>query len=176
MDILLVDNDDSFTRNLEHLLAGVCGRAPRIAPVRSTWDAVGCDLAVISPGPGHPLDYPYYNELLDGDIPVLGICLGMQIINQHHGGDTGRLPGCVHGRAEAIRWDGRDYDVARYHSLAITRVGAGIEILAENTSGTPMVISHRRRRQAGFQFHPESFLTPDGEELLLRGLDLLDIG
>jgi len=167
MRILLVDNRDSFTRNLEHLIAGVAGQAPAIAGYDGWSPEISrrFDLTVISPGPGHPRDYPAYGPLLESGAPVLGICLGLQIANLHFGGEVGRLDGCVHGRASSFTLFGRRIDAARYHSLHLSRMAPDMEVLAE-FEGIPMAARHRRLPVLGLQFHPESFMTPQGPDIL----------
>lgn len=174
MRILLVDNRDSFTRNLEHLLVQATGHVPRIAPYDSfrPSDARAFDLCVVSPGPGHPRDYPAYGPLLDSGRPVLGICLGLQIMNLHFGGTVDRLPGCVHGKTSRFTLFGRDVLAARYHSLYLSRVAPDLEVLAGH-QGVPMAARHRSLPLLGLQFHPESFLTPHGPDILRDALNLL---
>lgn len=165
MNILLIDNNDSFTRNLEHLLVATIDGGVvdvesygRLQEMNLDW----ADLVVISPGPGSPKEYPGYERVLDSKNPVLGVCLGMQIINEHFGGTTERLSGCVHGKTDTIVWNGRAKCVARYHSLCVAEVGAELEVLATNGDGIPMVVGNAAKRVLGLQFHPESFLTEDG--------------
>jgi len=167
MRILLVDLRDSFTRNLEHLLAEAAGRAPEIVPQARYAPALsqGFDLTVLSPGPGHPREHPGFGPLLDSGRPVLGVCLGLQIINLHFGGAVERLAGCVHGRASRFAFLGREVEAGRYHSLWLSRLAPGLELLA-HLDGVPMAARHRRLPVAGVQFHPESFLTPRGPEIL----------
>lgn len=165
MRILLADNADSFTWNLEHLLAGFFRARVEVAPYPPE-RVRNFDLLVISPGPGHPREYPAYAPLLDSGAPVLGICLGMQILNEHFGGTTERLPGCVHGRAEPVDLGGRSLRVARYHSLHAATLGRGLEVLAADAHGLVMALAHETRPLIGFQFHPESFLTEDGGHCL----------
>lgn len=167
MRILLADNRDSFTRNLEHLLFVVTGHAPDIVG----YDAFrpesvpGYDLLVISPGPGHPRRYPAYGPVLESGTPVLGVCLGLQIMNMHFGGEVSRLTGCVHGRASTFALFGREVTAARYHSLYLSRVAKGFEVLAE-LEGVPMAARHASLPLLGLQFHPESFLTADGAGII----------
>ncbi|WP_285907276.1 aminodeoxychorismate/anthranilate synthase component II [Pseudodesulfovibrio pelocollis] len=178
MRILLVDNADSFTRNLEHLLlATVPGSVVRVVPYArlAEADTVDAQLVVISPGPGRPEDYPAYDRVLAAGGPVLGVCLGMQIINRWRGGRTAPLPGCVHGRAEAIDWAGERQCVARYHSLHVTEVGRGLTVLARNDTGVIMALGSRADRLLGYQFHPESFMTFDGGTFIAHALDFLDL-
>lgn len=167
MRILLADNRDSFTRNLEHLIARVTGSAPAIVPCARyrTGLSWGYALTVISPGPGHPRDYPGYGELLDSGMPVLGVCLGLQIANLHFGGAVERLPGCMHGKASRFTLFGREVTAARYHSLYLSRLAPEMEPLAE-FQGIPMAARHTRLPVLGLQFHPESFMTPQGAEIL----------
>ena len=174
MRLLLVDNDDSFTRNLEHLLVRVTGAAPdvlrygRFRPEA----AKGYDCVVISPGPGHPLEYPAYGPLLESGRPVLGVCLGMQVMHQHFGGEVTRLPGCVHGAVSLMELWGRRALAARYHSLYVSRMARGFEELAR-CGDVPMACVHRTLPLLGFQFHPESFLTEYGPEFVHDALDRL---
>ena len=164
MKTVIIDNDDSFTGNLEHLLVDSIGSQPLIAPYSylDTVNPEDHDLAVISAGPGKPSEYPEYAALLESGVPVLGICLGMQIINEHFGGETARLPDCVHGKTDRVEFDGRTFTVARYHSLYLRRVADCLETIAVNATGVPMALRHKTRRIIGYQFHPESFMTPEG--------------
>lgn len=174
MRILLVDNRDSFTRNLEHLLAMAAGRGPEIVAYDdfAPDSAREFDLTVVSPGPGHPRDYPAYGPLLDSGRPVLGVCLGLQIANLHFGGLVERLPGCFHGRASRFTLFGREVEAARYHSLHLSRVAPEMEVLAD-FQGIPMAARHKVLPVLGFQFHPESFLTPRGPDLIRDALQML---
>jgi len=163
-NILLIDNYDSFTYNLEHLLALELKAIPRIIQYHELGgeDLAEFDLIIISPGPGKPSEYPDYRLLKAISRPVIGICLGMQIINELHGGKTARSKTCVHGKTDSIEFDGRWFEVARYHSLYTSRVAECFEVLAHNADRIPMAIRHRSLPLIGYQFHPESFLTEKG--------------
>lgn len=175
MKILIVDNDDSFTGNLEHLIAGCLKVEPIVVPCTriSFVEPSQYDLIVISAGPGKPSEYRDYGPILDSGVPVLGICLGMQIVNEHFGGETARLDGCIHGRTERIEFEGRSFDVARYHSLYVKKVGFDLDVIAANANGVPMALQHRSRRIIGYQYHPESFMTTDGGYFIDHAIDFI---
>lgn len=171
MRILLADNRDSFTRNLEHLLARATGCPPDIIGYDAfrAESVQGYDLLVISPGPGHPREYPAYGPVLECGLPVLGVCLGLQIMNLRFGGEVSRLPGCIHGRTNTFTLFGKAVTAARYHSLYLSRVADGFEALAE-LEGIPMAARHASLPLLGLQFHPESFLTAGGAEIIRESL------
>ncbi|MBI4804962.1 MAG: aminodeoxychorismate/anthranilate synthase component II [Desulfovibrio sp.] len=174
MRILMVDNKDSFTRNLEHLIVAASGSVPVIVPYATFFPEMvhGYDVTVLSPGPGHPDDYPGYKGLFGPGRPVLGICLGLQIINVHFGGAVDRLQGCIHGRISRFTLFGKEIEAARYHSLYLSQVAADLDVLAE-FQGIPMAAKHKRLPVLGLQFHPESFLTPQGEGIIRDALQML---
>lgn len=191
MKIILIDNNDSFTNNLEHLLVREINH-PEVTVVsyskiiqcsvrtdcehsKKSVDLDEFDLIVISPGPGKPQDYPEYDAVINSGKPILGICLGMQIINEHFGGRTSRLTGCFHGRAEDIEFNGKTLSVARYHSLYCSAVGEGLEVLAANSQGVPMALVHKQLPLLAYQFHPESFLTEQAGVFIGYALDFFRI-
>lgn len=178
MRILIIDNNDSFTRNLEHLLALHTKAIIVVEPYARLADntlALNADLLVLSPGPGRPTDYPAHARVMESGLPVLGICLGMQAINEHFGGETERLEGCVHGKPEVITFGDKTLAVARYHSLYCAKIGTGLTVLTENLAGTPMTIRHESLPLLGYQFHPESFLTENGGYFIDYALETLEI-
>lgn len=162
--ILLIDNYDSFSRNLEHLLADRLHITPSVIPYEHLIriDPDDYDLLVISPGPGRPSEYPEYHRLIAGRVPVIGVCLGMQIMNELCGGRTDRLETCIHGKTDRIDFDGRRFEVARYHSLYMSLVADCFKVISANRDGIPMAIRHISKPMIGYQFHPESFMTADG--------------
>jgi len=178
MKAVIIDNDDSFTGNLEHLLVESIGSRPLVVPYShlGTVSPEDYDLAVISAGPGKPSEYPDYASLLESGVPILGICLGMQIINEHFGGETARLPGCMHGKTDWVEFDGRIFTVARYHSLYLRRVADCLEVIAANDAGVPMALRHKTCKIIGYQFHPESFMTPEGAYFVDYAIGFLDPG
>lgn len=182
--VLLLDHFDSFTFNVLHGLVEAGGSVE----VRRV-DAMGVDdiaawdpsLLVLSPGPGRPEDASLALAAIHcfgGRIPILGICLGLQAIALAFGGEVGRAPEPVHGKVSTVRHTGEGlFDglaspmaVGRYHSLCVTRVPDGLEVSARTEDGVVMGLRHRELRLAGVQFHPDSFLTPLGTEVLRNAL------
>lgn len=165
MRTVLINNNDSFTHILAHLIARTTGAAPRIIPYQD--DLQFClhtaDRIIISPGPGHPDEYPAYGPLLDSGRPVIGICLGMQIIVRHFGGSVSRLAGCVHGQKSLVTLGGKLMSVGRYHSLYCDTVPEPLIVTSATQEGIPMAVIHPDLPVVGFQFHPESFLTSEPE-------------
>jgi len=176
-NILLIDNYDSFTANLEHLLALRLEVIPEVVSyaVIDSIDVRRYDLIVISPGPGKPSEYRGYDRILSEPVAILGICLGMQIINEYFGGRADRLANCIHGKVEGIDFDGRRLSVARYHSLYVSKVAPCLNVVSRNPSGIPMAICHASRPIMGYQFHPESFLTEEGGYFIDYALERLGI-
>jgi len=188
MRTLLVDNHDSYTYNVFHLLAGVSGEEPIVVDndavswrALSRWDF---DAIVLSPGPGNPQrwhDFCVCNDILRySEIPVLGICLGHQGLGQMLAGKVSSAPEAMHGRLSRIHHceDGlfagipQDFPVVRYHSLAITDMGPDGNVSAWADDGVVMGIEHRRRPMWGVQFHPESIATEHGARLVENFYDL----
>ena len=182
MRTLLVDNHDSYTYNVFHLLAAASGQEPVVVNndavswrvlSRSDFDAI-----VLSPGPGRPErwhDFGVCRDILRySEIPVLGICLGHQGIGNLLEGGVSSAPMAMHGRLSRVHhsdsglFEGidQDFTVVRYHSLAITtKVGPdGIET-AWADDGVVMGVEHRSRPMWGVQFHPESVATEFGQAI-----------
>ena len=190
MRVLVVDHFDSFTHNLAQLLGGLGAEVV----VRRNDTPVALMLAtepthvVLSPGPGTPDRTGHSAELfarLPADLPVLGVCLGMQLMASLAGADVVRAPRPVHGRATPLEHEGRGIflglpprcPVGRYHSLAVDASTLPGRLRATAWSdGVLMGLEDRERRAWGIQFHPESVLTPHGSRLLgnfLQGRDLV---
>jgi para-aminobenzoate synthetase component 2 len=183
--ILLVDNYDSFTYNLAHLLEEL---GAGVTVLRN--DAIDAEGAtafapthlVISPGPGRPEQAGAtlsIIERLGPHVPTLGVCLGHQAIVQAFGGEVGQAKQLVHGKASSIAHDGRGLfrdlpsplEGGRYHSLSASRVPDVLEISATTEDGEVMAVRHRELPIDGIQFHPESVLTPLGPEIGRRFLE-----
>ncbi len=183
MTTLLVDNYDSYTYNVFHLLAAVCGEEPIVIHndmvswrALSRWDF---DAIVLSPGPGRPErwhDFGVCSDILrSSDIPVLGVCLGHQGLGHVLSGLVGTAPAAMHGRLSQVQHLGsglfegipQDFSVVRYHSLAVTGpLEPEGRVTAWTPDGVVMGIEHCRRPLWGVQFHPESVATEHGRRLV----------
>ena len=183
MNILLIDNRDSFTFNL----AEACRVAgAEVEVVRNSIPAADAlayalrhdALIMLSPGPGGPRDAGCCMELIAlaaGRVPLIGICLGHQAIVEHHSGRVVRAHEPCHGKSSAVDHDGggpftglpSPMRVGRYHSLC-TPLNDITERLSVHAvlDGMAMAVSNRDGGQFGLQFHPESILTPLGARLL----------
>jgi para-aminobenzoate synthetase component 2 len=187
--ILVIDNYDSFTYNLVQYL-GELGAA---VDVRRN-DAVSVEDirgiaptgVLISPGPGRPEEAGVSLDLiakLGATTPIFGVCLGHQSIAQHFGASVVRAERLMHGRTSEIHHEGRGVfeslpsplTATRYHSLIVERdtIPDEIEVTAWTDRGEVMGIRHTTLPIEGVQFHPESFLTEHGHELIRNWLSTL---
>ncbi len=187
MHVLVVDNYDSFTYNLVHLLeelgADVVVRQSDSLAVAEA-RAIRADALVVAPGPGRPRDAGSSIELvraLGAKTPTLGVCLGHQSIVESFGGRIAQARSLIHGKASTISHDSRGIyaglpsriDVGRYHSLAAFDVPEILHVTARTDDGEVMGVRHRELPIEGVQFHPESVLTPTGRTMLSTFLDSL---
>jgi len=188
MRTLLIDNYDSFTFNLFHLLGEVNGDEPIV--VRNDelpWEelaALPVDNIVISPGPGRPGRERDVGVSLDvlqrAEVPVLGVCLGHQALAHMTGGTIDHAPEVMHGRLSPIHHDGRGlfegvpqgFAAVRYHSLVVGAVPATLRMTAWTPDQVVMGLEHRKRPLWGVQFHPESISTEHGLALARNFRDL----
>jgi para-aminobenzoate synthetase component II len=190
--ILVVDNHDSFVFNIVQYLdeLGAVTHVVKNEEIEPKY-CQNFDGVVISPGPGNPqnagasIDVVKYCDRLE--IPILGICLGLQVIGAAYGAKISSAPELLHGRTSEILHDGTDlfkdipnnFIATRYHSLAIESdsVPAELQVTARCSDGTIMGISHRSKKIVGVQFHPEAVLTQYGYELLANWLEICgDVG
>ena len=176
----MVDNYDSFTYNLVHLLEEhgaevIVHRSDAISPEEV--EALAPARLVVSPGPGRPTEAGRSIELirrLGASIPTLGVCLGHQAIVEAFGGEVGRARALLHGKASRLHHDGRgifaglpaEVDVGRYHSLAAAHIPEELDVTARTDDGEVMAVRHRTLPVEGVQFHPESVLTPEGPRMI----------
>lgn len=192
MRVLILDNYDSFVWNLADYV-GKLGAEPIV--MRSTKltledvESLDPERIIISPGPGHPSERRFTGVSADvvlslgRRVPVLGVCLGMQLIGHALGGSVVRAKRVVHGKASRVTHVGEGVfrglenplTVGRYHSLVVREedLPRELEVIARDLEdGELMAIRHRSWPLVGVQFHPESVLTPRGIDLLrnfLRG-------
>ena len=191
--ILVIDNYDSFTYNLVQALEAAHAdvrvvRNDEITP--DELEAMATDQAaplrgiLISPGPGGPADSGISIAAIElareREMPLLGVCLGMQAIAAAFGASIRPAPTLVHGEASSVRHDAKGYlasmplpfPAARYHSLCVDAgtLPATMVVSALADDGVVMGIRHRTLPIEGVQFHPESVLTPDGPRILARFL------
>jgi anthranilate synthase/aminodeoxychorismate synthase-like glutamine amidotransferase len=184
--VLVIDNYDSFVYNLVQEL-GELGAEPVVhrndAVDVDTVRAAEPDAIVISPGPGRPDSAGISLDVvrqLAGRVPVLGVCLGHQVIGQAYGALVVGAPTLMHGKTSSIHHDGRGvfaglpdpFTATRYHSLVISpdSVPDVLEVSARTADGVIMGLRHRELPVEGVQFHPESLLTPSGPSLLANFL------
>lgn len=187
--LLLIDNYDSFTYNLVQYL-GEMGEEVKV--FRN--DALNCsqiaalqpEALLLSPGPCTPNEAGICLEAVrffQGRIPILGVCLGHQVIGQAFGGEVVRAERLMHGKTSLVYHDGRTiyknmpnpFVATRYHSLILKRetLPSCLEISAETDRGEIMGVRHREFLIEGVQFHPESILTEGGKTLLRNFLNIV---
>jgi len=187
MNIVLIDNYDSFTFNLVHLIGAL---GPRIEVFRNDRITVAGVLAknpdaiVLSPGPCTPNEAGIMLDLIGaaaGKVPLFGVCLGHQAIGQAFGGKVVRAPAPMHGKVSAVSHNGRGLfrglngplNAARYHSLVVERASLPTSLTIEaEADGLIMAASHRDLPVHGVQFHPESIASEHGATLIGNFLDL----
>jgi anthranilate synthase/aminodeoxychorismate synthase-like glutamine amidotransferase len=180
--MLLIDNYDSFTYNLVQAFAAM---GADVLVYRNDAITVEEGLAlepthlVISPGPGRPEDAGVSRDMIGafaGKLPILGVCLGHQSIVQQHGGNIVRAERLMHGKTSMVKHDGEaiyaglsnPFEVGRYHSLCAEQESLPDEFIvtAQTERGEIMGVRHKTQPIEGVQFHPESVLTPEGDDLM----------
>jgi anthranilate synthase component 2/para-aminobenzoate synthetase len=182
-EVVVVDHYDSYTWNLVHLVAEVTGVLPTVLEHDrvSAEEVLGFTHVVLSPGPGHPgdpHDFGVGREVVRRvaagvEVPVLGVCLGLQGIVTALGGTVDRVAP-AHGEVALVAHDGTGvlrglpspFRAVRYHSLAALRLPDDLVSTATSDDGTLMAARHRSRPLEGVQFHPESVLTEHGRHLV----------
>ncbi len=189
MRLLLIDNYDSFTYNLVQAFL-VLGADVRVYRNDAIDVAAAARLEpthlVISPGPGRPEDAGCSTAMIEafaGRIPILGVCLGHQCIVQHYGGRIVRARRLMHGKTSLVEHDGdgvyrglpQPFEAGRYHSLTADTSGVPSEFIvsARTREDEIMGVRHRALAIEGVQFHPESVLTPAGDDLIANFLGVV---
>ena len=181
MKIVIIDNYDSFTYNLSHLVKEL---GAEVTVVRNDQfrldDLEEFSKIILSPGPGIPSEAGLLLDVIRtyaGRKPILGVCLGHQAIGEVFGAQLENLSSVFHGVATPCTiiaddplFSGieRNITVGRYHSWVVSREGLPqcLEVTAESPEGQIMALRHRQLNVRGIQFHPESVLTPDGKKML----------
>jgi len=174
--ILVIDNYDSFTHNLVQMfmhydLKISIFRSDKISITQIA--SLGPDYILISPGPRDPANAGISISVIKafaGKIPILGVCLGMQCINEAMGGKTVKAPVPVHGKTSRVYHSNESvfkgvpspFTAARYHSLMVKISSPDVAVTAKTADGIVMGISHIKQSVSGVQFHPESFMTDSG--------------
>lgn len=186
MRIVIIDNYDSFTYNLAHLVKELGAQVTVLRNDRFQLDSLAdYDKILLSPGPGIPSEAGLMPEVIRryaGVKPILGICLGEQAIGEAFGGTLVNLETVYHGVQTPCRRVADDYllsglpeefPVGRYHSWVVdaATLPACLECTAVSPEGLVMALRHRSLDLRGLQFHPESVLTPDGARILSNWLN-----
>ena len=178
---IIIDNYDSFTYNLSHLLKEL---GASVTVVRNDKfkieDLEQFDKIVLSPGPGIPSEaglMPQVIKAYAGRKPILGICLGHQAIGEAFGANLLNIGNVVHGVATPAHLTAQDYlfeglpadlEVGRYHSWVVDENGLPdcLEVTSRSDDGYIMSMRHKEFDIRGIQYHPESVLTPQGKEII----------
>ena len=189
--ILMIDNYDSFVFNVEQYLKEMTD--DEVITVRNdviTIDDIkkmNPDKIIFSPGPKHPKDSGICLEILNnidelGNIPILGICLGHQAIGMNFGGEIRRLENPLHGKTSEITVLSENsvlfknlpkkFKVMRYHSLYVDNIPEELEVTARSEDGVAMAVEHKSKNIFGIQFHPESFFTEYGKNMIRNFLNI----
>jgi anthranilate synthase component 2 len=182
MNILLIDNYDSFTYNLAYMVRQITGILPvvRKNDELDMEEVAVYDKILLSPGPGIPAEAGSLLEVIRMYAPyksILGICLGHQAIAEVFGAQLYNLQEVFHGIATPVHVAvpdillsglGDTFSAGRYHSWSVSREGlpSSLEIIAADGAGRIMALRHREYDVYGLQFHPESILTPSGEMIM----------
>ena len=182
MKILLIDNYDSFTYNLYHYLSSLKCNVEVYRNNKITIDQIKrkkFDKIVISPGPGYPKNSGYCPKIVkyfSPKIPILGVCLGHQIIGQVFGSKIIHAKKLMHGKLSIIKHNNKGilkglnktFEATRYHSLIVDKknLGKNLIITAETKNKVIMGIMHKKYNVHGVQFHPESIKTRLGIKIL----------
>ncbi|MGM0745183.1 MAG: anthranilate synthase component II [Bacteroidota bacterium] len=186
--ILIIDNYDSFTYNLVHIVAQVTDTYRVVRNDELSVDEIrelNPSKILISPGPGRPEDAGITEDLIKQagqDIPILGVCLGHQAIGDVFGAEVTYAPSLMHGKTSLIQHDAKTvfagidqhFTATRYHSLALNpdTIPEELEVSARTPDGVIMGVRHRQFPIEGIQFHPESILTTEGPKIVQNWLSL----
>ena len=183
MKILILDNYDSFTYNLVHMVEDITGEYPAVfRNDEITVEAINeYDLIILSPGPGIPDEAGILKETIKtyaGKKPIFGVCLGLQAITEVFGGSLENMDEVFHGVATTMSVTDKDaiiykdlpkeFEAARYHSWIASKSDfpEELKITSVDEFGDIMSLEHKKHNICAVQFHPESILTPLGEKMV----------
>ncbi len=187
MKIVIIDNYDSFTYNLAHLVKEL---GAEVSVFRNDHFSLSqlreFDKIILSPGPGIPAEAGLLLDVIrayKGQKPILGVCLGHQAIGEVFGAKLAHLTEVYHGVATPINQTGEDpifnglplrLEVGRYHSWVVDNrnIPDALEVTATSDEGYIMALRHRQYNIHGIQFHPESVLTPLGKDIVKNWLSI----
>ncbi|MDE7085818.1 MAG: aminodeoxychorismate/anthranilate synthase component II [Prevotella sp.] len=187
MKIVIIDNYDSFTYNLSHLVKELGADVTVMRNDQFNMDEIAVyDKIILSPGPGIPSEAGLLLDVIKtyaDKKPMLGVCLGHQAIGEVFGGKLENLSEVFHGVATPCHITANDpifqglpdsITIGRYHSWVVSKNGLPdcIEITTESNEGQIMALRHRQYDIHGIQFHPESVLTPEGRTIIKNFIDL----
>lgn len=185
MNTVIIDNYDSFTYNLAHLVKEL---GAEVSVVRNDQFRLSelkpFDKIILSPGPGIPTEAGLLMDVIDAYAsvkPILGVCLGHQAIGEYFGGKLTNLSQVFHGIASTISITAPDYiykelpaqvQVGRYHSWVVDNEGLPdcLEVTSVSEEGQIMSLRHKQYDVRGIQYHPESVLTPEGRKIIANWL------
>ena len=184
--ILIIDNYDSFTYNLVHIVAEHTTDYRVVRNDAITLEEVKelkPDKILVSPGPGRPAEAGITEVLIQEmgkETPILGVCLGLQAIGEVFGGKVIHAPAQMHGKTSQIHHDRQsvfknipnDFIATRYHSLVLDpeQIPEELKVTARSEDGVIMGIRHQEYPVEGIQFHPESILTKEGPRIIKNWL------
>ncbi|MEG1728463.1 MAG: aminodeoxychorismate/anthranilate synthase component II [Bacteroidaceae bacterium] len=186
MNIAIIDNYDSFTYNLSHLVKTLNCTVTVFRNDKIQMSALNAfDKIILSPGPGIPSESGQLLNVIDkyaGVKPILGVCLGHQAIGEYFGATLTNLEHVYHGVQTPLHLLTSDYlfegltfpsQVGRYHSWIVSKkkLPLCLEVTAQSEEGEIMALRHKKMDIRGIQFHPESILTPEGYTILKNWID-----
>jgi|TARA_Y100000310_G_scaffold218893_1_gene220248 anthranilate synthase/aminodeoxychorismate synthase-like glutamine amidotransferase len=190
MNILLVDNFDSFTYNLvdefekKNCKVHVYRNNITLDNFHQIVDKIKPKLIVISPGPSNPKSAGISIDVIKhyaGKIPIFGVCLGHQCIIEAFGGVVDKASEIFHGKQSKINHDDKNiyqkienpFQAGRYHSLSAVKIPEELSVSAKTDNGIVMGVRHKKYPIESVQFHPESILTPSGSLILQNLLEVV---
>lgn len=186
--ILIIDNYDSFTYNLVDIVARKVGVVVKYPDDEDIYNLKDISAVIISPGPGHPLDNQLLIKLIEyfENKPILGVCLGSQALTCYYGGEVIQGPKIMHGKVDELKVVKstplytnlpNHFNIMRYHSLISNPENFPLQLeITGQTYDCIQSFQHKERKHYGIQFHPESFATENGEQMIYNFIKLATRG